>query len=156
MFKCQPSAAVHPQHWHRTERHTVWIVANGISLMAYSIWSLSSSCVCSFVAYTENIASMPTFGDHPKTCTTASALSLSVGLLYFPDRPFNTSCTVPSTSNLSRILIIVTLVGGGLPNSTLQRCWTSTFTTFRIEWETILQLANRGHFSYAKLSIWLR
>ncbi|KAJ9583140.1 hypothetical protein L9F63_022519 [Diploptera punctata] len=35
-------------------------------------------------------------------------------------------------ANLSRILVIVTLVGGGAPNSTIQRCCTSTtFFTFR-------------------------
>ena len=38
---------------------------------------------------------------------------------FLPHRPFNTTCTVPSTSNLSRILVIVTLIGGDLPNSTL-------------------------------------
>ena len=51
---------------------------------------------------------------------------LSVELLFLLHRPFNTSCTVPSTLNLSRILVIVTVVGGGVPNSTLQRRWTST------------------------------
>ena len=49
-----------------------------------------------------------------KSYMTASALSLSVELLFLPCRPFNTSCTVPLTSNLSRILVIVTLVGGGV------------------------------------------
>ena len=34
-----------------------------------------------------------------------------VELLFLPHWPFNTSCTVPSTSNLFRILVIVTLVG---------------------------------------------
>ena len=38
--------------WHLTERHTVRIVANGISSMACSIWSLSSSSVCGIVTYT--------------------------------------------------------------------------------------------------------
>ena len=39
------------------------------------------------------------------------SLSLLVELLFLPRRPFNASCTVPSTSNLSRILVILTLVG---------------------------------------------
>ena len=67
-------------------------------------------------------------------CMTASAFSLSVELLFFPHRPFNTSCTVPSTSNLSRILVIVTIVGGGggsVPNSTLQCRWFSTFSNLQ-------------------------
>ena len=52
--------------------------------------------------------------------------------LFLPHRPFNTSCPVPSTTKLSRILVIVILVGGGVPNSTLQRRWTSTaFSTFQ-------------------------
>ena len=50
-------------------------------------------------------------GDRAKTCMSASALSLSVELLFLPHRPFNTSCTVPATSDLSPILVIVTLVG---------------------------------------------
>ena len=43
----------------------------------------------------------------------------------FPHRPSNTSYNFPSISNLSRILVIVTFVGGGVPDSTLQRRWTS-------------------------------
>ena len=66
------------------------------------------------------------FGDHSKTCVAASAFSLSVELPFLPRRHFNKSCTVPSTSNLSRILVIVALVGGGVPNSTLQRYLSST------------------------------
>ena len=50
------------------------------------------------------------FGDHAKTCMTAWALSLSVELLFLLRRPFNTSSTVPSTSNLSRILVIAPLL----------------------------------------------
>ena len=46
---------------------------------------------------------------------------LLMELLFLPHRKFNTSCTVLSTSNLSRILVIVTLVVAGVPNSTLQR-----------------------------------
>ena len=34
---------------------------------------------------------------------------LSVELLFLPHRPFNTSCTIPLTSNLSWILVIVSL-----------------------------------------------
>ena len=49
--------------------------------------------------------------DCAKTCMTASALSLSLERLFLPHRSFNISCTVPSTSNLSRILVTVTLVG---------------------------------------------
>ena len=50
---------------------------------------------------------------------TESALSLSVDLLFLPHRRFNTSCTGSSTSNLSRILVIVTFVcGGGVPIQT--------------------------------------
>ena len=61
------------------------------------------------------------FGDRAKTCMTASALPSSTGFLFIPHRPFSTSCTVPSTSNLSRNLVIVTPGGrGGVPNSTLQ------------------------------------
>ena len=60
------------------------------------------------------------FGDRAKTCMTSTAILLSVELLFLTQRPLNTSCTVPSTSNLSRILVIVFLVGGGVPNSTLQ------------------------------------
>ena len=46
-------------------------------------------------------------------------LSLSVELFFLRHRPFNTSCTVRSTSNMSRILVHVTLVGGGtILNST--------------------------------------
>ena len=58
------------------------------------------------------------FRDRAKTCRTASEPSLLVELLFLPHRPFNTFYTVPSTSNLSWTLIIVTLVGG-VPNSTL-------------------------------------
>ena len=47
----QRNDTVHSQQRRRTERHTVRIVANGISLMACSIWSLSSSSVCGFLAY---------------------------------------------------------------------------------------------------------
>ena len=47
------------------------------------------------------------FWDRAKPCMTASAISLSVELLFLPQRPFNISCTVPSTSNLSRILVIL-------------------------------------------------
>ena len=59
------------------------------------------------------------FGDRAKTCMTATALSLSVELLFLPRRLFSTLCTVQSTSDLSWILVIVTHVGG-VPNSTLQ------------------------------------
>ena len=69
---------------------------------------------------------------HLQVSLTSSALSLTVELLLLPHLPFNTSCTVPLTSNLSQILVIVTLVGVGVPNSTLKRKWTSTtFPTFQ-------------------------
>ena len=58
-------------------------------------------------------------------------ISLLVELLFLPHRRFNTCCTVSSTSNLSQILFIVTFVGGGVPNSTLQCRWFSTFSTFQ-------------------------
>ena len=43
-------------------------------------------------------------------------------LLFLSHRSFNTSCTIPSTSNLPQILVIVTLGAGddGVPNSALQ------------------------------------
>ena len=50
------------------------------------------------------------FGDRPKTCMIAAVLSLSAELLFLRRRPFNISCTVPSTSNLSRILVIITFL----------------------------------------------
>ena len=61
------------------------------------------------------------FGDHAKTCMTASALSLLVELLFLQHQSFNTYCTIPLISSLSQILVIVILVGGGVPNSILQR-----------------------------------
>ena len=51
----------------------------GLLLMEYHWWHVQNS--------------MNT-GDHAKTCMTASALSLSVELLFLLHRPFNTSCTV--------------------------------------------------------------
>ena len=54
-------------------------------------------------------------GDRAKTLISASALPLSVELIFRKHRLFNSSWTVPSTSNLYRILVIVTLVGGGVP-----------------------------------------
>ena len=78
-----------------------------------------------------------------KNCMTASALSLSVELLFLPHRHFNTYCTNPSTSNLSRILVIITLVCDSVPNSTLQRRWTSTtFSTFQYHFSNHLRLSN--------------
>ena len=50
--KWPPSATVHSQQWHWTEWHTIWIITNGISLMACSILFPSSSSVCGFMAYT--------------------------------------------------------------------------------------------------------
>ena len=41
--------------------------------------------------------------------------SLSAEFLFLPHRPFKTSCTI--TTNLSRTLVIVTLVGSGVPNA---------------------------------------
>ena len=99
-----------------------WIVANGILFWACKIrWTLDFSIQISGEHCLNDF-----FGDRAKTCMTAWALSLSVELLFLPHRPFNTSCTVPSTSNLSRILVTVTLVGGGIPYSILRSHWTST------------------------------
>ena len=50
-----------------------------------------------------------------------TAHSLSVEILFLPHRLFSISYTVPSTSNLFRILVIVILFGDGVPNATLQR-----------------------------------
>ena len=84
------------------------------------------------------------FGDRAKTCVTASTLSLSVEFLFLPHRSFNTSCTVHSTLKLSQILVIVTLVGGGgVPNSALQRRWTSAnFSTFQYYFSNHLRSSN--------------
>ena len=72
----------------------------------------------------ENIASMTSLGivQKPAWLHQHSRYQWNFSL----HRPFNTSCTVPSTSNLSRILVIVTLVGSGVPNSNHQRRWIST------------------------------
>ena len=51
--------------------------------------------------------------------------------LFLPHQLFNTSCAIPLTSNLSRILVIVTLVGGGIPDSTLQCRTSTTVSTFQ-------------------------
>ena len=56
------------------------------------------------------------FRDCAKTCLTASALSLSM-VLFLPHRPCKISYTVPLTSNI-RILVIVIVAGDGVPNST--------------------------------------
>ena len=113
MFKRSTSTRVHSEQRRRTERHTVWTVTNGISLMECSNrWTQDFSMPISWEHCLNDF-----FGDRAETCMTASALSLSVELLFLPHRPLNTSCTVPSTSNLSRIHVIVTLVGGGVPNS---------------------------------------
>ena len=66
------------------------------------------------------IASMTFLGIVQKNCLTPSAHLLPVEFFFLPHRPFNTSCTVPTTSNLSRILLIIALVGGGVSNSTFQ------------------------------------
>ena len=127
--KCLPSATVHC----RIERHTVWIVANGISLISqFHFWARKIQWTLDFsIPISQEHCLNDFFGDRAKTCMTASAHSSSVELLFLPHRPFNTSCTVPSTSNLSRILVIATIVGG-VPNSTLQLRWVSTtFSTFQ-------------------------
>ena len=117
----------------RAARHTVWIFANGISLMICSVWSLSSSSVCGFVAYT-------VFFKVPQKKTYRGVKWGDRGLhqhsrnhwnFFLPHRSFNTSCTVPSNSSLSRFLVIVNprwwCTKFNLPAS-----WTSiTFSTFQ-------------------------
>ena len=50
------------------------------------------------------------YGDRAKICMTASALSLSVELIFLSYRSFNTSCTVPSISNVSDFLLLLPLL----------------------------------------------
>ena len=101
-------------------------IPSGLSLMEYYFWASRIRWTLNFsIPISREHCLNVVFGDRAKTCITASALSLSVELLFLSHRPFNTSCIVPSTSNLSRILVIVTLVGGGVPNWTLQRHWSS-------------------------------
>ena len=59
----------------------------------------------------------------------------------------STSCTVLSISNISRILVIVTLVGDRVPNSTLQRrCTSRTFYTFQQHFSDHLS-SSKGNFT---------
>ena len=78
----------------------------------------------------ENIASMTYLGIVQKPAWLHQHSHYQWNFSFFCIDPSAHLCTVPSTLNLSRILVIVTIVGGGVPNSTLQRRWTST--TFSI------------------------
>ena len=57
--KCSPSATVHSQQWCWTERHTVWIVANEISLMPCS--KFDEHWISQYKSH-ENIASLTSLG----------------------------------------------------------------------------------------------
>ena len=84
-------------------------ILSGVLLMEYHWWHVQNSMSTGFLD-TNLTRTLP-----------ASAISLSMEFLFLQHWPFYTSCTIQSTSNLSRILVIVTLVGGGVPNSTFQR-----------------------------------
>ena len=86
-------------------------IPSGLLLMEYNFWARKIQWTRDFSVSTREHCLN---GDRVKTCMTASALSLAAKVLFLPHLPFNTSCTVPSTSNLSRILVIVTLCGGVL------------------------------------------
>ena len=127
--ECPLSATVHSQQWRRTERHTVRIVVKGISLLSSKIrWTLDLSIPISL----EHCLNDFFFWGLCKNLHDSISSLLINELLFLPHRLFNTSCTVRETSNLSRIPVIVTPVVGGVPNSTLQRRWTSTtFSTLQ-------------------------
>ena len=110
-----------------TERHTVWIVANEISLMA--CLKLEEYWISRHQSH-DNIASM-----------TSLRIVQTPAWLHQQSRyhwnfssfrtDLSTQCTVPSTSELSRIFVIVALVGVGVPNSTLQPRTSTTLSTFQ-------------------------
>ena len=133
MFKMSTFCHSTFQQRRLTERHTVSIVANGILLIACSTWSLSSSSVCGFVMNTRFLDTNLT-RTLPQWLLWGSCKNLHdcISTRVISETSISSTPTfqhilhVPSTSNLSRILVTVTLVGGGLPNSTLQRRWTST------------------------------
>ena len=87
------------------------LVANGMPAFHFSAckiqWTLDFS-----IPISQEHCLNDFFGDRAKTYMTASTRSLVISgrlLLFLPRRPFNTSCTVPSTSNLSPILVNVTV-----------------------------------------------
>lgn len=54
------------------------------------------------------------FADCVKSCNIVPTFSSSVELHGLPKRPLVTFCTIPSASDISRSLVIVTGVGGGV------------------------------------------
>ena len=101
----------------------------------------------------ENIASMTSLGivQEPALLHQHSRYQWN---FFLPRRPFNTSCTVPSTSNLPWIRVNVILVGGGVPNSTLQRRWTSaTFSTIQEHFSSHLRSSNDNFIIRMKFCI---
>ena len=105
-----------------SRRIFIFLKKLGISILSF-IKTSNPVQVCLLTQYTPN-------NDVEQSDIPSGLLLMQ--LLFLPHRAFNTSCTVPSTTNLSRILVIVTLAGGGVPNSTLQRRWTSAIlSTFQ-------------------------
>ena len=69
-----------------TERQPIWIVDNGISLMACFALAKFDGTLDFSIPISGAHGLNDFFGDRAKTCMTASALSLSVELLFFPHR----------------------------------------------------------------------
>ena len=67
-----------------------------------------------------SIFELAKFDDRAETFIIASALVIS-GTSLSSAPTFQQSCIVSSTSNLSQVLVVVSPVGGGVQNSTLQR-----------------------------------